>query len=78
MLTLTRIERSNVQYTHEHFLSHDHFLSVLNSKGTDQTPPSPSSIFIISGGGQGGGNPGEWGREVGGKREETERDAGVM
>ena len=31
-----------------------------------------------SGGGQSDGNPGEQGREVGGKREETERDAGVM
>ena len=31
-----------------------------------------------SGGGQGGGNPGEYGREVAGRREETERDAGVM
>ena len=33
---------------------------------------------VKSGGGQGGGNPGEKGREVGGKREEAERDAGVM
>ena len=29
-------------------------------------------------GDRGGGNLGEWGREVGGKREETGRDAGVM
>ena len=35
-------------------------------------------LVIACGGGQGGGNPGEWGREVSGKREETERDAGVM
>ena len=28
--------------------------------------------------GTGGGNPGEKGQEVGGKREEAERDAGVM
>ena len=33
---------------------------------------------VKSGGGQGGGNPGEKGRGVGGKREEAERDAGVM
>ena len=38
----------------------------------------PLLELIWCGGGQGGGNPGEWGREVGGKREETERDAGVM
>ena len=37
-------------------------------------------LFVIlhCGKGQGGGNPGEYGREVNGKREKTERDAGVV
>ena len=34
--------------------------------------------MLNSGGGQGGGNPEEQGWELGGKREVTERDAGVM
>ena len=33
---------------------------------------------MTSGGGQGGENPGEYGQEMGGKREETDRDAGAM
>ena len=56
---------------------------VIRAQSFRENSPLASILFMFysmlnSGGGLGGGNPGEQGRELGGKREETKRDAGVM